>query len=91
MALNSAYLRPRSRGTVRLASADPLAAPLIDPNYRADPQDHEMSIRGLKLAQEIMWQEALKPFVLAKCLSGPGVQGGQGYFDHACRHSKTHP
>ena len=54
--LNSAYLRPRSRGTVRLASADPLAAPLIDPNYWADPHDREMSIRGLKLAREIMAQ-----------------------------------
>src|SRR5208282_4995589 len=31
--LNSAFLRPRSRGTVRLASPDPAAAPLIDPNY----------------------------------------------------------
>src|SRR4051794_1545235 len=31
--LNSAFLRPRSRGAVRLASADPKAAPLIDPNY----------------------------------------------------------
>ncbi len=37
--LNSCYLRPRSRGTVRLASADPAAAPLIDPNYLADPRD----------------------------------------------------
>ena len=36
--LNSAYLRPRSRGTVRLASADPRTAPLIDPNYWAEPQ-----------------------------------------------------
>ena len=44
--LNSAYLRPRSRGTVRLASADPAAAPLIDPNYWEDPHDREMSIRG---------------------------------------------
>ena len=35
--LNSAYLQPRSRGTVRLRSADPAAAPLIDPNYWADP------------------------------------------------------
>jgi choline dehydrogenase-like flavoprotein len=30
--LNRAYLRPKSRGTVRLASADPSAAPLIDPS-----------------------------------------------------------
>jgi choline dehydrogenase-like flavoprotein len=91
--LNSAYMRPRSRGTVRLASADPLAAPLIDPNYWADPYDREMSIRGLKLAREIMGQEALKPFVLAERLPGPGVRTEQEYFDYACAHAKTdhHP
>ena len=91
--LNSAYLRPRSRGTVRLASADPLAAPLIDPNYWADPYDRDMSIRGLKLAQQMMGQDALKPFVLAERLPGPLVKTDQDYFDYACRHAKTdhHP
>ena len=91
--LNSAYLRPRSRGTVRLASADPMAAPLIDPNYWADPHDREMSIRGLKLAREIMRQEALKPYVLAERLPGPEVQTDADYFAYACTHAKTdhHP
>ena len=91
--LNSAYLRPRSRGTVRLASADPLAAPLIDPNYWADPHDREMSIRGLKLAREIMRQDALKPFVLAERLPGPDVETDEDYFNYACAHAKTdhHP
>ncbi|MCC0031011.1 MAG: GMC family oxidoreductase N-terminal domain-containing protein [Brucellaceae bacterium] len=91
--LNSAYLRPRSRGTVRLASADPGAAPLIDPNYWADPHDRDMSIEGLKLAREIMRQDALKPFVKAERLPGPDVQTDADYFDYACAHSKTdhHP
>ena len=91
--LNSAYLRPRSRGTVRLSSSDPLAAPLIDPNYWADPYDREMSIRGLKLAQEIMRQDALKPYVKAERLPGPDVRTEQDYFNYACRHAKTdhHP
>lgn len=91
--LNSAYLRPRSRGTVRLASADPAAAPLIDPNYWADPHDREMSIRGLKLAQEIMAQPALKPFVLAERLPGPAVKTEAHYIAYAHTHSKTdhHP
>ncbi|MEO8240887.1 MAG: GMC family oxidoreductase N-terminal domain-containing protein [bacterium] len=91
--LNSAYLRPRSRGTVRLASSDPIAAPLIDPNYWADPYDREMSIKGLKLAQEIMRQDALKPYVLAERLPGPDVQSDQDYFNYACAHAKTdhHP
>ena len=91
--LNSAYLRPRSLGTVRLASADPLAAPLIDPNYWADPYDREMSIRGLKLARQIMRQDALKPYVLAERLPGPEVRTDADYFNYACAHAKTdhHP
>ena len=91
--LNSAYLRPRSRGTVRLVSADPLAAPLIDPNYWADPHDREMSIRGLKLARQIMAQDALKPYVLAERLPGPEVRTDEDYVNYACAHAKTdhHP
>jgi len=91
--LNSAYLRPRSRGTVRLASADPMAAPRIDPNYWEDPLDREMSIRGLKLAQEIMRQDALKPFVKAERLPGADVRTEADYVAYACRHAKTdhHP
>jgi choline dehydrogenase len=91
--LNSAYMRPRSRGTVRLASSDPMAAPLIDPNYWADPYDRDMSIRGLKLARDIMRQDALKPYVLAERLPGPEVRTDADYFNYACAHAKTdhHP
>ena len=64
--LNSAFLRPRSRGTVRLASGDPAAMPLIDPNYLADPYDREMSIKGLRLAREIMRQKSLSALCHAR-------------------------
>jgi choline dehydrogenase-like flavoprotein len=91
--LNSAFLRPRSRGTVRLASADPLAPPLIDPNYWEDPYDRAMSIEGLKLAREIMRQDALKPFIMAERLPGPDVRTDEDYIAYACAHAKTdhHP
>ena len=91
--LNSALMRPRSRGTVRLASADPTQAPLIDPNYWSDPYDREMSLRGLKLSREIMRQEALKPYVLAERLPGPDIQTDDELIDYACRMAKTdhHP
>jgi choline dehydrogenase-like flavoprotein len=91
--LNSAYLRPRSRGTVRLASADPAAMPLIDPNYWADPHDRAMSIKGLRLAREMMRQNALKPYVLREVLPGPSLESDDELFDYACRSSKTdhHP
>ena len=93
MLFRSAYLRPRSRGTVRLATNDPTAAPLIDPNYWADPYDRDMSIRGLKLAREMMQQSALKPYVMAERLPGPDVLSEQDYFNYACKNAKTdhHP
>ena len=87
--LNSCYLRPRSRGSVRLQSSDPAHAPLIDPNYLADPLDREMTIRGLKLTQEICAQKPLAPYILAQRLPGPEVKTDAEYFDFICQHSKT--
>ncbi|XVU21281.1 GMC family oxidoreductase [Actinoplanes sp. CA-054009] len=46
-------MAPRSRGTVRLASADPLTAPLIDPNYLSDEDDVTTLLTGLRLARAI--------------------------------------
>jgi choline dehydrogenase-like flavoprotein len=91
--LNSAFLRPLSRGTVRLASADPAAPPLIDPNYWAEPQDRTLSIAGLRLARDIMRQNALKPFVLAERLPGPEMISNDDLFEYGCAHAKTdhHP
>jgi choline dehydrogenase-like flavoprotein len=91
--LNSAYLRPRSRGTVRLASADPTVAPLIDPDYWAEPRDRDLAIEGLRLAREIMRQPALRRFVLAERLPGDALRTDADLFDFACAHAKTdhHP
>jgi len=91
--LNSAYLRPRSRGSVRLASADPTAMPLIDPNYWADPDDRRAALAGLKIAREIMRQKALEPFVMAERLPGPEITGDEALAEFAFRTCKTdhHP
>ncbi|CDN95163.1 GMC family oxidoreductase [Agrobacterium tumefaciens] len=91
--LNSAYLHPRSRGTVRLSSSDPSAAPLIDPNYWSDPHDRKMSLEGLKIAREIFQQAALKPYILAERLPGPKVMTDDELFDYGCANAKTdhHP
>ncbi len=56
LTLNTYFLRPRSRGSVTLKSADHRDAPIIDPNYIDDPYDLEMSIRGVKMMREIMTQ-----------------------------------
>ncbi len=45
--------QPRSRGSVTLASADPLTKPLVDPAYLSDPADVEVLVRGVKLARRL--------------------------------------
>ena len=52
-------LRPRSRGSIRLANKDPRSAPLIDPNYLSDPDDMERLVRGFKLMRKLLAQPAL--------------------------------
>ncbi|HWS25289.1 MAG TPA: GMC oxidoreductase, partial [Xanthomonadales bacterium] len=52
-------LRPRSRGTLRLASADPQVAPLIDPAFLKDPDDMARLLRGFKLVRRLLQQPAL--------------------------------
>jgi choline dehydrogenase-like flavoprotein len=91
--LNSAFLRPRSRGTVRIATSDPTAAPLIDPNYWADPYDRECSIKGLRLAREILRQPALKPFVMAERMPGDNLSTDEQLAEYAHHSCKTdhHP
>ncbi len=91
--LNTAFLRPRSRGSVRLASADPAAAPLIDPNYWADPYDRAVALDGLRMGREIMHQKALEPFILAERLPGPDVKSEEDLaaFAHATCKTDHHP
>ena len=55
-------LRPKSRGSVTLASKDPLAAPLIDPGFLTERDDAERLIRGFKLMRSILLQPALAKF-----------------------------
>ncbi len=42
-------MKPKSRGTVRLASADPAVAPVVDPNYFSDPADIDAYVAGMEL------------------------------------------
>lgn len=91
--LNTAYLRPRSRGTVRLADADPASAPLIDPNYWADPHDRAMALKGLRLARDILRAPAMRRFVQSEVLPGSALETDQQLFEYACANAKTdhHP
>ncbi len=68
-------LRPESRGTVRLASPDPLAHPAIDPRYLTAPEDVETLWRGVEMAREIGRQPAFDAYRKREAWPGAGVEG----------------
>jgi choline dehydrogenase len=64
-------LRPESRGTVQIRSADPSAPPSIRPNYLADPRDLRTLLEGVKLVRRIAADPAMA--VLIKTENSPGA------------------
>ncbi len=72
--LGAGPMRPESRGSLRLASADPAAAPLIDPNYLATERDRLEMRQGLKMGRELLAQAAFKPFHRREDLPGAAVR-----------------
>jgi choline dehydrogenase len=67
-------LQPESRGTVRLRSRDPAAAPVIAPNYLAAESDRRVAADSLRVARRVVAQPALVPFRPDEILPGPKVR-----------------
>ncbi|MBB4682893.1 GMC family oxidoreductase [Amycolatopsis jiangsuensis] len=71
----STMIYPKSRGTLRLSSADPAATPLIDPQYLADPADLEVLAEGSEMVREIFASKAFKGSVKEELHPGAGLRG----------------
>src|SRR5690606_2856475 len=58
------YLRPRSRGAIRLRSADPAAPAAIHANYLGDAEGHDlrMMVEGARVARAILEQVPFEPY-----------------------------
>ncbi|MEQ8557134.1 MAG: choline dehydrogenase [Henriciella sp.] len=72
--IHSCQLRPESRGTVSLASADPFDHPLIDPNYLATEEDRRAMREGVKICREIAGQDAFSPMRGDEIMPGAEVK-----------------
>jgi choline dehydrogenase-like flavoprotein len=66
-------LRPTSRGTVRLRSADPAAAPLIAPNYLATDEDRRVAADAIRVTRRLMAQPALHAYHPVEQSPGPAA------------------
>jgi choline dehydrogenase len=67
-------LRPTSRGTIAARSADPLAAPVIAPNYLATEEDRRVAVEALRLTRRIVASPALERYAPQEFLPGPQAQ-----------------
>jgi choline dehydrogenase len=67
----STLIYPKSRGTLRLASADPAAAPLIDPGYLTEPDDAAVLLDGMELIREAMNSKLIAGDVALELSPGP--------------------
>jgi choline dehydrogenase len=76
-------LRPESRGTVHIKSADPTQAPAIQPRYMSAASDRDCMIRGIQLTRRIMEQGAIKRYVAEERLPGPNVTTDEGMLAYA--------
>jgi choline dehydrogenase len=63
---------PKSRGTLRLASADPSAGPVIDPGYLAEPDDSRVLLDGMELIREVMASKIIADQISLELNPGPG-------------------
>jgi choline dehydrogenase len=66
-------LRPESRGSLRIRSADPAAAPEIRINYLSTEVDRTANIEGLKVLRKILQAPALRPYVIEEVDPGTKV------------------
>lgn len=74
--------QPESRGSIKLASADPLAAPLIHQNFLASPRDWESLRAGVRVARDLAAQPAMAPFIETEFFPGPECRSDAEIDEH---------
>ncbi|MSQ51730.1 MAG: choline dehydrogenase [Betaproteobacteria bacterium] len=73
-AMRACHLRPQSRGSIELASNDPLAAPRIRNNFLSTPGDRRALREAIKFVRSIAASKAFKGLVGAETAPGPAVR-----------------
>ncbi len=81
-------LRPESRGSVHIRSADPFEHPAIRANYLTSLADQTANVEGLKRLRQIMYAPALEPFLDEELAPGLNVESDDDLLDY-CRSAAT--
>jgi choline dehydrogenase-like flavoprotein len=91
--LSVCQLRPESRGTLAIASADPAAHPKIVSNYLAAETDRRVLLDGMKLVRRVIGEPAIARHVLREHLPGPQADTDAALMAYARGYATTvfHP
>ena len=76
-------VRPESRGTIRIKSADPTVYPAIQPNYLSNALDQEVAVASLKWGRKIAEQPALARWIDHEMAPGPDFQTDEQLLGYA--------
>ncbi len=77
-------LTPSSRGSVRLASKDPTAKPIVRNDFYAEEADLARTVAAVRLAEEICAQPAMRPYC-AEPFTAPADDSDEALRDHVAR------
>ncbi len=91
--LNSYTLRPKSRGTVRLRSANPDDKAVVDPNFMAEEYDRRTTAEGVRISCEIFAQHSLQKLIKNRHVPDQSVRSLADFETYARRNGRTsyHP
>ena len=91
--VHACQLRPESRGSILLASADPFEPPAIDPNYLATEEDRRAMREAVKMVRDVCAQDSLKPYNGAEIMPGESVRSDDEIDRFVRQHGETiyHP
>lgn len=82
-------MRPKSQGTVRLASGDFRANPVTQPNYFSHSEDRAVTLAAMKTARRLLQSPAMQPFIAGETFPGPDVQTDEEWLDFARREGNS--
>ncbi len=93
LTMGPCQLRPASRGSVHIRSADPLAPPSIAPNFLHAPEDGETLVAGMRVARDIAAADPLARRVVTEITPGETVRTDAELLEYAARTGATlyHP
>ncbi|HEY1245332.1 MAG TPA: GMC family oxidoreductase N-terminal domain-containing protein [Hyphomicrobiaceae bacterium] len=93
MTIASWQQRPESRGWVRLSSADPFEAPVIQPNYLDKESDRRVLLAGMRLSRRLLRTEPLRPYYDYEAFPGEKVESDEDLLGAAKQRGTTtfHP